>query len=105
MKRERGFIPEFKIESRNHLQNLFSIKKKSFEVKCENQQFKSIVEEALEKSGMNQIAKDNLFEPTIKVENENGEQSINSEYHLQLKDKIGGAKALIDFYKILVDRQ
>lgn len=103
MRIDREFIQEFTIESRNHIQNLFSIKKKSFVVKCDNQQYKSIIEEALETAGMNQIAKDNLFEPTIKVENKKGNQFINAEYHLQLKDKIGGVKSLIDFYKTLVD--
>lgn len=104
MKIEQGIIPEFIIESRNHLQNLFSLKKKRFTVKCDDLQYKSMIEEAILSSGMDKIAKENLFEPIIKVENNSGVQSINTRYHLQFNDKINGIKALIDFYKILIER-
>ena len=104
MEIENGFIPAFTIDSRSHFQNLFSFKKKRFIVKCDNLQYKKILEGALITSGMDQISKDNLFEPTIKVENKNGVQFINTAHHLQFNDKIGGVKALIDFYKIIVDR-
>lgn len=104
MKVEKGFTPEFKITARNHLKNLFARKKRFFEIESSNVQFKNYLEEALFESGMDEIAKENLFEPTIQVERIAGSQFINAEYHLQLKDKIGAVKALIDFYKLIVDR-
>lgn len=104
MKVDKGFIPEFKITARNHLKNLFARKKRYFEVESSNVQFKSYLEEVLLESGMDEIAKENLFEPTIQVERIDGSQYINTEYHLQIKDKIGAIKALIDFYKLIIDR-
>jgi len=61
------------------------------------------LEEALFESGMEEIAKENLFEPSIKIERIEGAQFVNTEYHLQLKDKIGAVKALIYFYKEIVN--
>lgn len=103
MKIEKGFISEFEINSRNHLKNLFDRKKKYFEVDCSNNQFKISLEDALVISGMEAIVMKNLFEPTVQVERIDGVYFINTAYHLQLKDKIGAVKALIDFYKEIVD--
>jgi hypothetical protein len=103
MKIEKGIISEFEIHSRNHLKNLFVRKKKYFEIECSNDQFKKYLEEALFESGMEEIAKENLFEPSIKIERIEGAQFVNTEYHLQLKDKIGAVKALIYFYKEIVN--
>lgn len=103
MKIQKGFVPEFEIRSRSHLSNLFALKKRSFTVDSENAQIKSQLEKALVISGMEEVAKKNLFEPTIRAERINGAQFIKTDYHLQLKDKIGAAKALIDFYKKIVD--
>ncbi|RYM34242.1 hypothetical protein ERX46_09820 [Brumimicrobium glaciale] len=104
MKIKKGFIPEFEITARNHWKNLFSRRKNYFDIACSNSQFKNYLQEELIKSGMEQIAKENLFEPTIKVERIVGAQCINTEYHLQLNDKIGAVKALIDFYTEIVDQ-
>lgn len=103
MKIEKGSVSDFKITSRSHLSNLFALKKRLFVVNSNNTQIKSQLEKALVASGMEGIAKENLFEPTIKAERINGVQFIKTDYHLQLKDKIGAAKALIDFYKNIVD--
>ncbi|PWH84711.1 hypothetical protein [Brumimicrobium oceani] len=99
-----GMLPDFEISSRNHLRNLFCMRKRYFSVKSKTVQNKLFLDEALGFSGMKDIAKENLFEPTIKTEIIDNSLFIKTEYHLHLKDKIGAAKALIDFYKSIIDR-
>lgn len=103
MKIEKGLILDFKITAQSHLRNLFSIKKKWFIVDCNNTQFQFQLKESLIHSGMETIAKENLFEPNIYLESIEGEQFMFTVYHLQLKDKIGAVKALIEFYRKIVD--
>ncbi|WP_107039087.1 hypothetical protein [Brumimicrobium mesophilum] len=103
MKVVNGFIPDFEIRNRSHFSILFSFNKSLFSIDCKNTQFKLKIEEALQISGIHQIAKENLFEPNIKLIKKEGIQFIHSEYHLQFGDKIGAAKALIEFYKMIID--
>jgi hypothetical protein len=103
MKIQNGTIPDFEISNRSHLMNLFSINKQYLIVKSNNAQTKLFLEKALDISGMKTIAKENLFEPKIKTERIDGSLFIKTEYHLQLTDKIGAAKALIDFHIEIID--
>lgn len=103
MKLKKGFLPNFEVRSQSHLKNIFLIKKKRFVIDCSNLQYKLLIEEWIANSGMETIAKENLFEPHIRLEKREGSQSIVTEYHLQLKDKIGGLKAMVQFYKNCVD--
>ena len=103
MKIEKGFVPEFEITSQSHLKNIFLIKKRRFVINCSDLPYKLLIEESLINSGMEAIARENLFEPYIRTEKKENSQYIITEYHLQLKDKIGGLKAMIQFYKNIVD--
>lgn len=103
MRIEKGFIPEFEVKSQSHLKNIFLIKKRRFLINCSDLQYKRLIEEWIVNSGMEAIAKENLFEPHVRLEKVKGAQYMITEYHLQLEDKMGGLKAMIQFYKQCVN--
>lgn len=104
MRNEKSLMPEFEIKSQSHLKNLFLRRNKRLRVNCNDSRFKFILEQALVRSGADEVAKNNSFEPFTKVKKIEDLQFIITQYHLQLKDKIGAVIALIEFYKEIVDK-
>lgn len=96
-------IPPFKITTNNHFYNLFFKKKTLFKVRCENENFKSNLEQFLVNSGMNEIAKESSFQPTIQLIYKDKQAFLQTDYHLEFDDKIGALHALIYFYQNLID--
>ena len=96
-------LPEFEITNVNHFVNLFLRKKNMFNVKSSNLTFKKYLEEKLIDSNLEQIAKDNLFEPKITNKKLKFDSHITTIYHLEFPDKIGAIKVIVKFYKYLID--
>ena len=98
-------LPEFEVTSTNHFVNLFLRKKEMLTVESRNITFKKFVEKKLRESNLQQIAKENSFEPRITNKHIHFDSHINTLYHLQFSDKIGAIKAIINFYKHLIEYQ
>ncbi len=96
-------LPEFDVVSGNHFTNLFLRKKDMLTVKCRNIAFKKFLEQKLQDSNLQRIAKDNLFEPKITNKSNQVDSHIHTLYHLEFSEKIGAIKAIINFYKDLID--
>lgn len=96
-------IPEFKITAIDHFTNLFLRRKKLLKVKCKNKFFLNALNEFTIHSNLEKITKENSFEPNIFSLNERGNYHVKTVYSLQLEDKMGALRALICFYKLVID--
>lgn len=96
-------LPEFRITNTNHFVNIFLRRKIILKVECKNNLFKKFLEQKLTETGLEKLAKDNLFEPEIFNLFERNKMKIVTKYHLQFEDKTGVIKPLISFYKSLID--
>ena len=96
-------IPSFQITNNSHFSRLFFSKRNMLKVECKNPQFKKFLEEILITTGLEQIARDNLFEPRIVTEIIKNEHKIALGFYLGFEDKIGVVIPLLEFYKHLID--
>ena len=96
-------IPNFKIDTIDHFTNLFLRRKNLLKVKCTTDSFKKILLEAAEFSNLNDVIRKNSLEPKIYNERNENLHYIKTDYSLQFEDKIGGLRALINFYKRIID--
>lgn len=96
-------LPFFLITNKSHFSRLFSSKGNILKVECKHPQFKKYLEEILISTGLEQIARDNLFEPRIETKTEKNEVKIIAGFYLGFEDKIGTILPLLDFYKQIID--
>ncbi len=96
-------LPDFEVSGTNHFANLFLRRKELLKVTCGDIKFKKYLEKKLIDSNLEQVAKDNLFEPKITCKAEMLCSDITTLYHLEFSDKIGAIKAIVHFYKDLID--
>ena len=96
-------VPEFTIETIDHFTNLFLRRKNLLKIKCKREGFKRILYDAAESSKLNEIINKNSLEPKIYFERKGNIHYIKTDYSLQFEDKIGGLRALLNFYKIIID--
>ena len=96
-------VPDFTIETIDHFTNLFLRSKSLLKIKCKRESFKKILFDAAVSSRLNEIINKNSLEPKIYTENKGNMHYIKTDYSLQFEDKIGGLRALLNFYKILID--
>ncbi len=95
-------LPEFKIGNRNRFLNLINRNVNLLKINCDNKDFENYIQNSLIELGLEEIAEDSQFEPTI-----NGKQKENYEvttiYSLSFDRKKDVIKPLINFYKSLID--
>lgn len=96
-------IPIFEITNRSHFWRLFNRKSNILKIACENQVFSSQLQQILLDTKLEKIGQDNLFEPKIYNADDNGIMNLFCDYHLEFEDKEGALRALINFYKSLID--
>lgn len=96
-------VPLFLITNKSHFSRLFSFKGNILKVECRDPQFKKYLEEILHATGLEQIARDNLFEPRIEVKTEAHGVKIITGFYLGFEDKAGAVLPLLDFYKRIID--
>lgn len=96
-------FPDFEITTRNHFTKLFSGDKSTFRIKCDNDSLANYIRQRIGMCNLEQIAKDNLFEPKIYTSLHENKTEIITDYHLEFEDKTGALTALVSFYKSLVD--
>lgn len=96
-------LPELEIKSSSHYSRIFNKKKNILKVHCSNTKFKAYIEESLIQLGIEQIARNNLFEPCVVGKNITGEYSLITTYHLAFEEKQKELEPIINFYKRIID--
>ncbi len=97
-------ISNFEISSRSHFWKLFNKRSNILKVECNNVSLKSTLEKLIINTGLEKIAKENLFQPNIFTKsNDYKDLAIITEYHLNFPDKKGALISLIQFYKQIID--
>lgn len=97
-------IPDFLITNRSHYYRLFHRKANILKADSVNNAFKKFVEDLLFSSGLEILARENLFEPKVYIlRNKNHVKVLTVEFHLVFEDKKGALTSLIAFCKGIVD--
>ena len=97
------YIPDFEITAIEHIFNLFLRRKDLLKIKCKDASFKARIEQLSTETGLQDIARNNSFEPKIKAFKDKNLQFLHTDYSLQFDDKVGGLRALILFYQRIID--
>ncbi len=98
------YIPEFQIKTTNHYRRLFNRKLNSLIIETNEVDFKRFLEAAFIKTELEQIARDNSFQPKMFTKLADGSLKFITEYSLEFPDKIKALKSMIKLYKLLIDR-
>ena len=97
-------IPDFLITNRSHYYRLFNRKANILKADSVSNSFKKFIEDLLFSSGLEMLARENLFEPKVYISrNKNHVKVLTVEFHLVFGNKKGALTSLIAFYKGIVD--
>lgn len=105
LRMNQNYIPDFEITSIDHFMNLFLRKKNILSIKTKDRNYKEFLLQATIQSNLENIAKQNSFEPKIFSIKEKNIQFVKAVYSLQLDDKVGALRAMLEFYKLIIDRR
>ena len=97
-------FPQFSITNRSHYYRLFYRKANILKVECTSNTFKKYLEELLASTNLELLARENLFEPQMRILQKDVVKVLSCEFHLVFGDKEGVLYGLIAFYKSIVDR-
>ncbi len=93
----------FSLKKMNHIKKLFSKQKNSLKVINPDQNIRLKIEEILNKTGLEKIAQDTLFEPKVEFKSSENEIKIITKFYLGFDNKENSIVPIIDFYKKLID--
>jgi hypothetical protein len=97
-------IPQFLVTNRSQYYRLLYRKANILKVECDDVFFKRFIKGLFYSTGLELIARDNLFEPRIRTSlTDNGIKILVTDFNVAFSDKKDALLALIDFYKCIVD--
>lgn len=94
---------DFKIETRDNFSRLFSSKKNPWKITTKNNLFTSKLSNALKSSGLNKMADESSFEPTITGKNADATYFFKTTFYLGFEDKEHSLNPIIDFYQKVIE--
>lgn len=94
----------FQIERRNHFDLLFRRKKNPWKIKCTDDLLLHKLQTILRTSGIDDLADQEAFEPTITGEVIDGSYSIHAIYSIAFNRKEESIMPMINFFKQLIDK-
>ena len=96
-------FPNFTISTKSQIKRLFSKNKSPFIVKTKHTALKTLLLDTLMASNYKEIAKNTVFEPTIKGVLEGNQYVISTSFYLGFEDKEMSILPSINLHKNLID--
>ncbi|MFP9113684.1 hypothetical protein ACLI1A_07060 [Flavobacterium sp. RHBU_3] len=95
--------PDFVIEARDVFERLFSFNKNRWKINCEHGVFKSSLLNLVERSTLNELAKQEAFEPKITGKKTPDSYTVKVVYYLGFNNKEQSLKVVTNFCTSLID--
>ena len=99
----KRLTPDFEVEKEGHFIMLFRRNKNPWSIQSSNEMFANKIKMIIESSGIEQLANDVAFEPSISGKFIEKEYRIFTRYYLGFDKYEDSILPLIDFYKKLID--
>ena len=96
-------LPNFELVTRSHFSRLFFKSEQIWEIVCYDSEFKKVILNFLNVSGLNEIAKKEAFEPIIEGNYKNGIYSFSIKYYLGFNEKEKSLFPIVEFQKKIID--
>jgi len=96
-------LPAFQVTNRSHYARIFNKKKNILKVACKDSDFTKFIVRKFDSLGIEEIARNFQFEPSIVGDKIAGNYEIKTTFHLAFQEKKNILRPLIKFYKSLID--
>lgn len=96
-------LPEFDIKNRSHFLRLVKKKLDILKVEGEDVQFNDSLSKKIKELGLEELARNNQFEPNIVARKIDNKIQVHSTYHLAFEEKKEVLEPMIALYKWLID--
>ncbi|WP_040279812.1 hypothetical protein [Psychroserpens damuponensis] len=96
-------IPEFKINTIDHLSKYILLKKQRWHVKCSDNDLKQNIEHLIIKLKLNDLIHNTAFDLNTHSKQHDDICLIQSQFSLKYKSKTESAESIVNFHKGLID--